>query len=109
MFFLRAITAEEHLASLSDDLINNKEQIEKTCKILETLFEGANEKLQSSQSCLQQASMALNKLQGKDIQKKAMGKYFATYKLKKDGLSEIVSCPSGALLIFIVCFRLQNA
>jgi hypothetical protein len=48
--------------------------MEKTYKILETLLEGANEKLQSSHSCLQQASMALMKLQGKESLKQTTGK-----------------------------------
>ena len=56
--------------------------MEKTCKVLETLFEGANEKLQYSHSCLQQAFMALAKLQGKETENKVTGKYFATYKLQ---------------------------
>ncbi len=65
--------AEEHISNLSEDIMQNQDELEKICKTLETLLEGANEKLQSSHSCLQQASLALVKLQGKDPKKPVTG------------------------------------
>ncbi|XP_072025021.1 vezatin-like [Amphiura filiformis] len=84
-----AITSEEHITSLSEDVISNQDQMEKTCKILETLLEGANEKLQSSHSCLQQASMALAKLQGKQLKKQTTGDVKTEQQVEADPDAEL--------------------
>ena len=75
----RAITAEEHLSGLQDDIAGQKQQLERLCRTVEKLLEGTQEKLQSSYSCVEQASIALAKLQGRKPAKKTAGKNVDIY------------------------------